>query len=301
MARKWWVWGTLWLAGCSASGDDVVTPTPDPGPSGLQENQSSYAGDYALDYLRSEEFTSIHIEIDYMEDPDPSDDVDNAPSEVVIGNLITMLEELCDKPGGVTYDPQEGDVMTVETEIDGSDKVDYTYDDINDLEVFYRDHYRKGDEAILYFAYVNGFYVTDEGDSTSVIGFAHHGSSMAVFKGMVNASIPAARDFYEDVVVRHEVGHLLGLVDVGIDPVDESHVDPAPQAAGAHCSNTKCLMYWQVASRDFLASVLGDPLDLDQDCRDDITAAGGKMTTERRLPIDTSAVVNSGTKRSEGP
>lgn len=284
MPSQYWVWVGLLGVGCSASGEGEPSPTPSPQAAGLQENQASYAGDFALDYLTADEFSRIHIEIDYMEDPDPSDDVNNAPSDQVIANLILMLEELCNKPGGVTYDPLEGDEMTVETNIDGSLKTEYTYDDINDLEIFYRDHYRQDDEAVLYFAYVNGFYVTDDGDQTAVIGFAHHGSSMAVFKGMVNSNLPAARDFYEDVVVRHEVGHLLGLVNVGIEPVDDSHADPAPQAADAHCSNTKCLMYWQVASRDFLASVLGDPLDFDQDCRDDMAAAGGKLTTAKTLP-----------------
>ena len=288
------------VLGCSPDADDDDDGNPGSGsstPDPADANQASGAGDDALVYLTSGSYDRIHIEIDYMADDDPDDAVDNGPGQAALDGLVALLEETCNKPGGITYDLSESDIIPIPTNSEGVQKTEYSYSEINDLEVQYRDRYHKNGTAILYFLYVNGFY-TYQGESTAVIGFAHHGSSMAIMKGMVNqAPLLLAREFYEKSVIRHEVGHLLGLVTTGIDAVDGTHVDNDPDTGkGAHCTNTNCLMYWQVSTADFLISALsGGDLDLDQDCRDDIAAAGGRATTEAprtvhaRAPVSTEA------------
>lgn len=263
---------------------DGTPPTPTP-TSPVDANQSSGPGDDAYKYLTDSPFSRVYVEIDYVADDDPSDGLPAEPNPEAISYLLSWLDGLCNKSGGFTYNPADSDVIPVPTLSDGSPKRNYTYDEVNALEVQYRDHYHEGAEAVLYFLYVNGEYVTDAGEATSVIGFAHHGSSMAVFKGQVNSARTAeGRRIYEQSVVVHEVGHLLGLVTAGIPAVNPSHVDNDPDTGrGVHCTNQDCLMYWSVGTLDVLQGVVSGQIpDLDQDCRNDLAAAGGKETTASR-------------------
>ena len=260
---------------CSG-GDDEPDEFPTAEPNPQFENQNSRSGDDAYNYLTDDTYSRLYIEIDYMEDDDPSDGVDYGPSQEAIDALLVALGRFCRKDT-IIYDGEATDVIPIATAADGSLQENYTYDDVNDLEIEYRDRYHDGDTAVMYFLYVNGRYITDEGDPTTVVGFAHHGSSMAVFKGVVNSiRLEANRAFYEQTVVIHEVGHLLGLVTTGI-PAQADHVDNDDNAGrGVHCSNEECLMFWQVNSIQFLETIInGTERDFDQDCQDDMAAAGG--------------------------
>lgn len=259
--------------GCGSQDDDdddfnYATPAPS------AVNQASNAGDYALDFLTSADYDKIYVEIDYMSDGE----TDYGPEPKAIDFLLFHLDLFCDKTD-IIYNPEDSDVIPIQTQDDGTLKTDYTYAELNGLELAYRDNYRGGDTAVLYYLYVNGRYVLDSGEATSAIGFAHHGSSMVILKGIVNNALPAARTFYEKTVIVHESGHLLGLVDIGVDPVNPNHVDPDPRAAGAHCVFENCMMHWAVGPDDLLNSFLsGEEQEFDQCCRDDIAAAGGNAT-----------------------
>lgn len=52
----------------------------------------------------------------------------------------------------------------------------------------------------------------------------------------------------ETTVVLHEMGHLLGLVNVGSEMV-EPHED---ESYDHHCDNEDCLMYWAIETNSFL-------------------------------------------------
>lgn len=274
---------SLFVGGCGPDGDDDDdddTATPNP----AAQNQRSGPGDYALDYLTDGDYQRLTIEIDYMEDPNPNDTINNAPSQEALDRLLTTLDRFCNK-AVIVYDQEATDVVPIPTDSEGNLKEDYTRGDIDALELEYRDLYRQGDEAVLYFLYVNGRYVTDDGEATTVVGFAHHGSSMAVFKGVINEiRVAANRSFYERAVIIHEVGHLLGLVTTGI-PAQADHVDDDPNAGrGVHCSNPDCIMFWQVNSVQFIQTIInGQDRDFDQDCQDDIAAAGGKGGETSRI------------------
>lgn len=61
--------------------------------------------------------------------------------------------------------------------------------------------------------------------------------------------------------MRHEMGHVLGLVANGTPMSGEDHHD---EAHGAHCTKQGTLMYDQVETADFIANLEGGgvpPLD----------------------------------------
>ncbi len=66
---------------------------------------------------------------------------------------------------------------------------------------------------------------------------------------------------------------LLGLVNTGTTP----QTDHQDHAHGAHCTQTSCLMYYQVDTSNFLANLLGGTVpSLDAACVQDLKANGGK-------------------------
>lgn len=74
-------------------------------------------------------------------------------------------------------------------------------------------------------------------------------------------------------MLKHELGHLLGLVNVGT-PLQSGHKD---DQHGKHCSNRKCLMYYVVDSKNPFRLLLKRQLpELDQECLDDLRANGGR-------------------------
>lgn len=77
----------------------------------------------------------------------------------------------------------------------------------------------------------------------------------------------------EGIVSRHELGHILGLVNVGSKMVN-NHQD---QANGKHCENENCLMYWETENGSFISSIFGNNVPtLDAICKADLKANGGK-------------------------
>lgn len=77
----------------------------------------------------------------------------------------------------------------------------------------------------------------------------------------------------EQTVTKHEVGHLLGLVDNGT-PMQNDHKD---EDWGAHCDIDECLMYYAI-TRDFLGDFLlgGSVPEFDEFCIEDLQANGGR-------------------------
>ncbi|MBA2563113.1 MAG: hypothetical protein H0V14_09415, partial [Chitinophagaceae bacterium] len=72
-------------------------------------------------------------------------------------------------------------------------------------------------------------------------------------------------------LLKHEFGHLMGLVDQG-SPMQTPHRD---FTNGAHCINPECLMYYNIETAD--AGILNNPIPSpDANCMADLKANGGK-------------------------
>lgn len=110
-----------------------------------------------------------------------------------------------------------------------------------------------GTAATLGVIFVNGTY---EG-STTTLGIHITGKSYAfVFKDIVTAVGGTAfqQKYVEQATVVHELGHALGLVNNGV-PMVAAHEDATH---AHHSSDTNCVMYWAVDSKDSILAMIGN-------------------------------------------
>ncbi len=234
----------------------------------MDQNLASSAGDYWEDYLTEHDYSKLLIEIDYVEGAEPDQDA--------IDTLVETIEMLCNKESIEVSYPDD---VIPSSESAGPE---YTYDEVENMEIAWRDNYRGDDTAVLYFLYVDGNSEYDDEESgTAVLGYAYHGSSMVIFMDTIH-SYPSAfvqSDLIKTVTV-HEFGHLIGLVDNGLDMVNE-HDDPDHPP---HCDNPDCMMYWLNNYSSIQDLLDGEIPDFDDNCLADIAAAGGKDARNKIQP-----------------
>jgi hypothetical protein len=147
---------------------------------------------------------------------------------------------------------------------------DYTADQLRALADQYTKNRGTQDQAVVHVLYLHGTYNGD----TSILGLSVRGDTTAVFADQVrNAATPLApRSTIEDAVTEHELGHLLGLVDLVL------HTGRGDPSHPGHSTNKNSVMYWAIES-SLVAQVLGGPppVDFDDADRADLSAirAGG--------------------------
>lgn len=98
-------------------------------------------------------------------------------------------------------------------------------------------------------------------------------SSFCVFAETIRTAAKGpAKPIVEGAVLVHEVGHNLGLVNIGAAMV-APHEDASHPA---HDANTSCVMHYAIAT-DLVTAVTGSlPDRFDAECIADLQAAGGK-------------------------
>lgn len=212
-------------------------------------------GASARQLLSDEQFRSLRVEVQYMRG--------FAPDSMALVNLEKFLYAYLHKPAGIHITTQE---------IEPSEKEVLTLSDVAAIENSNRTRFTSGKEIVVYILYTNGYYQHDK-----MLGYAYRNTSAVLFgKNIVeNASNPKtiSRTNLETQVLQHEMGHLLGLVNVG-SPLQSEHKD---DENGKHCRNKKCLMYHQADTEQSHSLVYRKPLPkLDKACLDDLRANGGK-------------------------
>lgn len=148
----------------------------------------------------------------------------------------------------------------------------WSTDDLTALADRYAQATQRADRAVVHVLYLRGTF----GGDTSVLGVSVRGDVAAVFSDQVSASeTPViSAGAIEDAVTMHELGHVLGLVDLVLST---GRGDPAHPG---HSRNRGSVMYWAVES-DLVTQVLqgGPPRDFDDQDRADLAAirsgAGG--------------------------
>jgi hypothetical protein len=222
-----------------------------------QPSSLGNVGSHATDYLGAVPYSSLLVEVDWIQGEDPDQNALNL--------LEQRLNERCRKPGGIT--------IKLDSVIPAQGITTWRLSDIQALERRYRGSYSAGNTAVLYFLYLNGGY-EDDTSTSQTLGISYTGSSICIFKDSVRVTRgnPANRSAVEDSVLVHEAGHNLGLVNIGV-PMQSPHED---SAHSGHCTNTSCVNYWAVdtsLSPRLLSTI---PNQWGQECLADLHAAGGK-------------------------
>ncbi len=141
--------------------------------------------------------------------------------------------------------------------LDGVTQTDFTAQDLLDIASTHRRKSSTGDSAAYYILWLNGFYSSVGQRNDAVLGVSvGDGGVIAIFKPALQANLDALVSsietpadklrltadsrLVEQMVMLHEFGHAVGLVNDGLSMAaphqDEEH--------GHHCGNPNCLMYW---------------------------------------------------------
>lgn len=229
----------------------VVNPTVS------YDNRS--VGASANDLLSSGKYKAINIEFCYV--------IKHKLPDSVIRDAVTFLEKYCNKPRGVYVTQQQIPIQGGELYVN----------DLVTIEKIYRTKYEaKGQSGV---DTLGIFVLVTEGDyyQKDILGVAYKNTSLALFDGIISANSDGvgqpSRTTMLSTVIKHELGHLLGLVDAGSE-MQNDHLD---EAHGKHCDNQQCLMHYKMQTKDILSVLTGDMIPvLDANCEADLKANGGK-------------------------
>lgn len=238
-----------------ANGDDV------------DGEQNSQADSRVADLVTSDDYDRLVIEVDFVEGRQTRDGIAE--------QLAAGLDDVIDKPAGI--DVEFDDQIAEAAPEDG-----WTFDAIRDQVDDHRD--REFDDETLgaYTLLLDGEYADSQG---TVLGIAWANQNVVLFQDQIEEACQGVdllpglnEDLCENAeltVWRHEMGHVLGLVDNGA-PLESDHED---EEHARHCKDEDCVMYWSYRRPDMvdrLADQLGDGVesvpDFDDTCRDDLDA-----------------------------
>ena len=233
------------LAGCNSGGSSSAAPTSSPAPNG--------AGSLAAQAAQSGPgHESLVVYVDWVEG--------QQPAVATLDLLERRLGEHLNKPGGVTvrYGGALGGALRD------------VYDEAALASLAQTAPPRESrplDTLSFQVIFVNGAAAASA-DEDDRLGVAFSASQVAVFEETVLAHAPRGEQL-EAAVALHELGHLLGLVNLGA-PLTAPHADPLNLV---HCRNSGCLMTARSNNWGLRRDV--DP-DFCSDCKADLRALGGR-------------------------
>ena len=212
-------------------------------------------GASADDFLSDKKYTSLTIEAVYVED--------FAPTAEALSELKHFLETYLNKPDGIKI---------VTRSIAPPGMGTYSISDLKEVEDKQRSLFSSGNDlsVFIFFADDAAEAAADDPEYTETLGTAYKSTSIAIYEKTIrNRKNNISR--VEHTTLRHEFGHLMGLVDNG-SPAQTPHVfkDPNNPDEKGHCNEKGCLM---AASLDFLNF---QTMNLDPKCHQDLVANGGK-------------------------
>lgn len=221
--------------------------------------------------VRSDQFQSLAFELDAV----PG----RAPYPEVQRDLVNELAGVIDKPGGIYV------VQTDEITSRGSDYA-WPPSELFSLAEYHYDLSVPSDTIKVQVLALDGHYGKDDPSTGNrTLGVAWDSSHIALFTQVIQescSSLPLSDAVLRQVdlmsqygVWLHEVGHVLGLVNLGA-PMVTAHEDPAHPG---HDVNEHCVMHDHLEQQSALRAlqarfVSGDqaPFAFDQACLNDIAA-----------------------------
>lgn len=245
---------------CSKDEESGVTDEEENIVSTVANRQAT--GSSANDLLSDNTYTSMIIEVVYVEGFEPT--------ENALNNFVSFLENRTYKPNGITVEKRS---------ITSPGKETYSIEDIADIEREHRTHYNTDNQIAVWAYFSDGKSDGDsETDNTVVLGAAYWNTSFVIYQetveGFSDSPFEPNRTLLETTVINHEFGHIFGLTNLGTALQSEHEDEEHPK----HCDVENCLMYWaseSAANISNMASMNTAPT-LDAQCIADLQANGGK-------------------------
>ena len=205
----------------------------------IKDNFQTSPGEWKFYYLQSSEFDRLVVEIDWIK------------AEKANASAVTLLSlragKYLDKPDGIN--------IVFSNEIQQSEtKFSYNTSEVERIETEHRDFKPDpvNNEISMYILYLNGWYRDGKGKlMKEVLGMSYHASSISVFRDTIWNGEPDEQAWIKEAAVLvHEMGHLLGLVNIGYtSATDHEHYtllkqnDTFIREYDNHCNDTQCAMY----------------------------------------------------------
>ena len=212
-------------------------------------------GSSSNDLLSDKKFKSMVVEVVYVDGLEPS--------ATAINNFVAFLGARTYKPSGITV---------IKRAILSPGKATFSVNEIAVIEDANRTKYNTSDQIAVWCLFMDGKSVIDT--STSVIlGESYRNTSFVIFEktvqGLSDSPLEPNRSLLETTVITHEVGHILGLTNLGA-PMQSNHEDTSHPK---HCNVASCLMYWASETGHSISSTAPQ---LDSQCLADLRANGGR-------------------------
>ncbi len=244
----------LFVLGCSKDDDNSNVENGVNKTANLQITGSS-----ANDFLSATKYQSVVIEVLYVQG--------FQPEAQTLVNLRSFMQARLNKPGGITINQRQ---------IASPGLAPYDINEIAGIESLNRTFYNNGNVLTLFLLFVDGNYATDTA-SNFTLGTAYRNTSFVMFENTIqnlsNSPLEPNRVTLESTVILHELGHLLGLVNLG-STMQTEHND---EAHDKHCDNENCLMFWKTGNSSMIGEMVGSGIpQLDANCLADLQANGGK-------------------------
>ena len=223
-------------------------------------------GASAGDLLGDHNFTSLIIEAAYV----PG----HEPSAAALDEMKSFLNAYTHKPGGISI---------VTTAIDVPEEGPYSISEVVEIEKKYRTYYNDGEQLAVFIFFANGRSEAEEDDKV-ILGTAYRNTSMVIFEETINKMASdspfISKSAITSTTLKHEFGHLFGLVDNG-SPSQSDHMDTSSKS---HCNVSGCLMTATVefgkGAIEYIKSKQMSSLStghgFDEHCHADLIAHGGK-------------------------
>lgn len=214
-------------------------------------------GKSATDLLAAASFSSLKVEVVYVEG--------HEPTAGTLTNLKAFLEKRLNKPQGI---------IIQKTAIASPKLAPYSIRDIEQVERDFRALHNQGNSLAVFAFIADGAYA----DNENVFGKAYKNTSVALFGTKIDQYSGGigqpSKTLLATTVMNHEFGHIMGLVNIGVLP----QTDHQDTAHGRHCDVKNCLMYWTAETGDAVANLVGlsQAPNLDSQCIADLQAQGGK-------------------------
>ncbi|HEU4535793.1 MAG TPA: hypothetical protein VFS00_16820, partial [Polyangiaceae bacterium] len=235
----------------------------------------------------SREVTRVVLEVDYAAGAEPSVAAEGEfdPWDVTRRNAEALFRAVEGK--SVVVPSALGDMQRLDDVPPGP----YDRDALRAVAERHRDRASSRRTFSYYVLWLPGIYRRGGRDRPEVLGVTLiEEGIIALFKPALDGAAgglagSAFGGLVEQMVLTHELGHAVGLVDNGVEEFGDHHDDEHP----THCRNPDCVMYFGVEGAADLLQFLqqslasnGENLVLfDDDCLDDAAAAATRWVSFR--------------------